>query len=77
MAYSDIVFTPGEKQNFIVEVPVGVLHAPVDILTEGKNSKGIPCLETPLITATSSPEIIVLDNGQLAKKVSDTLYIKI
>lgn len=32
MALSDVLFTGGDNQNFIIEVPVTTLHAPLDIV---------------------------------------------
>lgn len=32
MALTDILFSQGEEQDFIVEVPLGILHAPSDIV---------------------------------------------
>ena len=34
MAIDDIVFNEGEPRDFIVEIPLGSLNAPVDILVE-------------------------------------------
>lgn len=48
MALTDIDFQEGEGQDFIVELPVGTLNAPVDILIETE-SAGYPVLEAPEI----------------------------
>lgn len=34
MALTDIHFQQGDTQNFIVEIPLDMLHAPTDILFE-------------------------------------------
>lgn len=34
MALTDINFQEAEEQNFIVEIPLDTLHAPVDIVFE-------------------------------------------
>ncbi len=49
MALTDVHAQSGEGMDFIVEVPVGTLNAPVDILIE-TNSEQYPLLETPLVT---------------------------
>lgn len=49
MALTDINFNPGEGQDFIVELALGSLGTPADILTESSASQ-FPVLETPLIT---------------------------
>lgn len=39
MALTDINFQPEEQQNFILEVPVGLLNAPIDIMFEPASSQ--------------------------------------
>ena len=34
MALDDVLFSEGDKQNFIEEVPLGTLFAPLDILAD-------------------------------------------
>jgi hypothetical protein len=79
MALHDIVFTDGDKQNFIVEVPVGLCNAPLDMLTEPSTNPGFLCLETPLIEIPDNlaPEVILLSDGKLAKRISDKFYLKL
>lgn len=39
MALTDIHFQEGDNQNFIAEIPVGTLNAPVDILFEPSSTQ--------------------------------------
>ena len=78
MALSDIVFNEGEIQNFLVEIPEGlVLNQPADILTETGSGQGAVCLETLLVAVTEVPETIVLSDGQLAKRITNKFYLKL
>jgi hypothetical protein len=76
---NDIVFNEGEIQNFIVEIGVGSSHSPKGILTETNSNRGLTCLETPLITnvVITPPNMIMLSDGKLAKRISDTFYLKL
>lgn len=38
---TDINFQPGESQDFIVELPTGVLHAPVDIVFDESSGQAV------------------------------------
>lgn len=38
---TDIHFQQGERQDFIVELPTGILHAPVDILFDESSGQAI------------------------------------
>ena len=38
MALTDINFQEGDRMDFINEIPVGTLYAPVDILVENDNT---------------------------------------
>ena len=73
----DIVFGEGEIQNFIVEFGVGSSHPPKDILTESNSGRGVMCLETPLITIPTPPSVVLLSDNKLAKRISDTFYLKL
>jgi hypothetical protein len=46
MALTDIDFSEGEGQDFIVELPQGTLETPADILVESE-SDAFLLLETP------------------------------
>ena len=46
MALSDINFCQGEGQDFLVEIPTGILHAISDILVESQGSQFL-VLERP------------------------------
>jgi len=61
MALTDIDFSEGEGQDFIVEMPVGTLNAPVDILIE-TDSIGYPVLETPEITNNGGGDIFIISD---------------
>ncbi len=39
MALTDINFQPAEQQNFIIEIPTGILNAPVDIMFEPSSTQ--------------------------------------
>lgn len=41
MALLDIVFSEGDKQNIILEIPQGTLNDPLDILSECCSSSGL------------------------------------
>lgn len=60
MALTDIDFSEGEGQAFLVEMPVGILNAPADILVETE-SDGYPGLETPLVTGGGDEIFIIND----------------
>jgi hypothetical protein len=45
MALTDIVFNQGEGQDFILELPVGILGTPLDLLVSDPNLGAI--LEAP------------------------------
>lgn len=78
MALTDIHFSEGDAQNFILETPTYVSPAPEDILTEGNSNAGALCEEVPqLVTPGTSPDMIMLSDGKLAKRASDTFYIKL
>lgn len=51
MAVDDIVFSEGDSQNFIVEVPEGTLNAPVDIVFDDSEIVEIP------ISPPTHPEV--------------------
>lgn len=61
MALTDIDFNEGEGQDFIVELPVGTLGVPLDILIE-TGSTSYPVLEAPLVTGGGSDEIFILND---------------
>ena len=79
MAVYDIVFIDGDRQNFLMEVPVGTPHSPLDILTEIKANAAMPCLETPLIEIPDDliPDVILLSDGKLARRAGNKFYIKL
>lgn len=60
MALSDIDFSEGEGQDFIVELPAGILNTPSDILVE-TDSDRFPVLETPLVTG-GGDEIFIMND---------------
>lgn len=39
MALTDINFQEAEHQNFIVEIPTGVLNSPIDIIFESESTQ--------------------------------------
>lgn len=49
MALTDIDFNEGEGRDFLLELALGSLGTPADILIE-ESSVSFPTLETPLIT---------------------------
>jgi len=61
MALTDINFSEGEGQDFTVEVPLGLLNAPLDIVVESE-STGYPVLETPLITSGGDGDIFIIND---------------
>lgn len=61
MALTDIDFSEGEGQDFLVEVPLGLLNAPDDILIEA-GSIGFPVLETPEVTAGGDGDIFIIND---------------
>jgi hypothetical protein len=61
MALTDIDFQEGEGQDFIVELALGVLGTPADILTESAESQ-YPVLEAPLVTGGGGDEIFILND---------------
>jgi hypothetical protein len=79
MGLDDILFSYDDQQNFVMELPVGILNAPVDILFETGTNPGIPCLEAPLIEIPYDliPDVILLSDGKLAKRVSNKFYLKL
>lgn len=78
MAIKDIVFSEGDIQNFLVELPEGLLNQPKDFLLENGSNSGLVCLETVLeATAVEVPETIVLSDGQLAKRITSKFYLKL
>lgn len=78
MALSDIVFGDGDIQNFLVEFPESILNSPKDIVTESASNSACVCLETSLdIIPIEVPNIIVLNDGQLAKRITDKFYLKL
>lgn len=78
MSLNDIVFGDGDIQNFLVELPEGlVLNLPDDILMETNSNQGCLCLETLLVSVVDVPETIVLSDGQLAKRITNKFYLKL
>ncbi len=61
MALTDIDFSEGEGQDFIVELPAGTLETPSDILVESGSDAYI-LLETPEITGGGGDEIFILND---------------
>lgn len=49
----DIVTPPGDKQDFVLEVPIGTLNAPDDILFDS-GSPYYPVTEIPQTESTSA-----------------------
>lgn len=37
MALTDIIFEQSRKQNFILEIPLDILHSPIDIVFEAES----------------------------------------
>jgi hypothetical protein len=48
MALTDIHFQEGDPQEFLLEIPLGTLGTPTDILVEGGSAQYL-LLEAPLI----------------------------
>lgn len=61
MALTDIDFSEGEGQDFIVELPAGTLGTPNDFLVETESDAYL-LLETPLITGGGGDEIFILND---------------
>lgn len=59
MALTDVQGQSGEGMDFIVEIPLGTLNAPADILVES-NGCEYPVLETPLITNGGSGNVFIM-----------------
>ena len=47
MALEDIVLGENDNEELIVEIPLGTLNSPVDILTETNSNSGILIQEIP------------------------------
>ncbi len=47
MALEDIVLGENDNEELIVEIPLGTLNSPVDILTETNSNSGILLEEIP------------------------------
>lgn len=77
MPIDDIVFTDGDAQNSILEIPLGTLQSPTDILCESGSNQSALCLETTSTAVTTSPEILMLSDGKLAKRISNSFYLKL
>lgn len=60
MALTDIDFQEGEGQDFIVELALGALGTPSDILIE-EGSIGYPVNEVPLVTGGGDEIFIIND----------------
>ena len=61
MALTDIDFAVGDNQNFLVELPVGTLNAPVDIVIE-EGSDRYPILETPVVEGNGDGDIFIIND---------------
>lgn len=61
MAITDIDFCEGDNQNFLVEVPLGTLNAPADVLAEGG---GVQCftVEVPEPTGGGDGDIFIIND---------------
>lgn len=59
MALTDINFQEGEGQDMLLQIPVGTLYAPEDILVE-TDSGMYPILETVLVS--SGGNIFILND---------------
>ncbi len=59
MALDDINFQEGEGQDFIVEIPLGLLNAPLDILAETDGNLFV--LETPEVTGGGDEIFIMME----------------
>lgn len=77
MALYDVLFTDGEIQNFLVELDAGTSHSFSDFLTNSNTGYDLVCLETPLIVPPTPPDTVILSDGKLAKRISDTFYLKL
>lgn len=77
MALDDILFTDGEIQNFSVEIGSGTSHPSLDFVTNPNTGHDLLCLETPLIVIPTPPGTVILSDGKLAKRISDTFYLKL
>lgn len=61
MALTDIDFQEGEGQDFIVELALGALGTPADIVIEETGSQ-YPVLEAPLITGGGGGDIFIIND---------------
>ncbi len=59
MALTDIDFSEGDNQNFLVEIPLGAVNATTDILTEPESAQ-YPLLEIQSV-ATEGDIFIIND----------------
>jgi hypothetical protein len=53
MALTNVTFTKGEEQAFLVEIPEGTLNAPKAIVTDGNSNEGA------LVNELHKPTVIV------------------
>lgn len=60
MALTDIDFSEGEGQDFIVELSAGTLGTPGDILVETQSDAYL-LLETPVVTGGGGDIFIISD----------------
>ena len=61
MAITDIDFSEGDNQNFLVELPLGALNAPADVLAE---AGGVQCFaaEIPEPTGGGDGDIFIIND---------------
>lgn len=51
MALTDINFQEAEHQNFILEIPLDTLHAPVDIIFEPESAQYLVMEVSPTVVS--------------------------
>lgn len=61
MALTDIDFQEGEGQDFLVELPLGVLGTPLDILVEAQ-SDGFLVNEVPAVVGGGGDNIFIIND---------------
>lgn len=59
MALTDVNFQEGEGMDFMVEIPLGTLGTPQDIIIEGDGSQYL-LMETPVVTGGGGNNIFIM-----------------
>lgn len=53
MALDNIVFSAGDEQNIIVQIPTGTLYAPKDIVSEPGSAAGRMIMQLTLVAGAA------------------------